>query len=293
MRRWMLAAAMAAVPAAASASAVNLYYERTVMTAADARCGLFEPAVGSALAAAQAQARGAALRSGVDAASLSQVERRARAKAAGAGCGSTDISTAAGRVRSAFEGYARLIRMNYPGDVAGWKADRSTSKETPLWRLSQTVKFGWDQMTFGLAGKQAPGVLLASAWFADGKTPYAARLVVRDAARTGQPYLNKRLAASDGTIPLSGRTPPRAMATTFAAETRSPAGPTLSPAGSKGGWSFRFPAAAADALSRLDPREAVIVEFVFAGRRGDEVRQAYVEIGDFAAGRAFLQSAQR
>jgi hypothetical protein len=40
----------------------------------------------------------------------------------------------------------------------------------------------------------------------------------------------------------------------------------------------------------LDPREAVAVEFLFSG---DRVRTAYVEVGDFAAGRAFLQVAAR
>ncbi|MDO9247070.1 MAG: hypothetical protein Q7U11_11435, partial [Phenylobacterium sp.] len=43
-------------------------------------------------------------------------------------------------------------------------------------------------------------------------------------------------------------------------------------------------------LSGLDPREAVMVEFLFAG---DAARRAYVEVGDFAAGRAFLQTASR
>ena len=44
------------------------------------------------------------------------------------------------------------------------------------------------------------------------------------------------------------------------------------------------------ALGELDPREAVAVEFLFSG---DRVRTAYVEVGDFAAGRAFLQVAAR
>ena len=51
------------------------------------------------------------------------------------------------------------------------------------------------------------------------------------------------------------------------------------------GWAFRFPDAAAQELASLDPREAVAVEFMFPG---DVTRRAYVEGGDFAAGRAFL-----
>jgi hypothetical protein len=58
----------------------------------------------------------------------------------------------------------------------------------------------------------------------------------------------------------------------------------------KSGWAFRFPDSAAVELSRLDPREAIAVEFLFPG---DVTRRAYVEVGDFAAGRAFLQVATR
>ena len=41
----------------------------------------------------------------------------------------------------------------------------------------------------------------------------------------------------------------------------------------------------AAALATLDPREAVAVEFLF---EGDRTRTAFVEVGDFAAGTAFL-----
>ena len=55
------------------------------------------------------------------------------------------------------------------------------------------------------------------------------------------------------------------------------------------GWAFRFPVEAERALAELDPREAVVVEFQF----GDGVRLADVEVGDFAAGQAFLIMAAR
>ncbi len=84
--------------------------------------------------------------------------------------------------------------------------------------------------------------------------------------------------------------PPRGATRAFMAEARSEADDLLLPKGSEGGWAFRFPAAAAQALADLDPREAVAVEFLFPG---DRVRTAYVEVGDFAAGRAFLQVASR
>ena len=50
---------------------------------------------------------------------------------------------------------------------------------------------------------------------------------------------------------------------------------------------------AAQSLAALDPREAATVEFVYSGQGRDTVRAAYVEIGDLAAGLAFLAVPQR
>jgi len=285
------AALLAVATPALAASASDLFYERTVMAVAGHRCGLFDATVGGALEATRMQARGAALRSGAAIEVLAAVEQRARSKAVGADCASPDLALAAGRVRAAFEGYSRLIRMNWPGDLSEWRADRTISRDLPIWRLSQSASFGPDQMTFGLGGRDGGRVLLAAVSFADGATPYAARLVMRDTARAPQPYLNRR--GAGGAIPLSARVPPSAAATVFVAEARSPASERLRPVGTEAGWLYRFPPAAASALTRLDPREAIVVEFVFAGRGGDEVRRAYVEVGDFAAGRAFLDISQR
>jgi hypothetical protein len=79
----------------------------------------------------------------------------------------------------------------------------------------------------------------------------------------------------------------------FNAEAMSPAGGDLVGGDPAGGWAFRFPAEATEALAALDPREAVAVEFLFTGPDGEAVRTAYVEVGDFAAARAFQQVAQR
>lgn len=289
---WMgtaLAVALSAAPGPASASSVNLFYERTVMTAADARCGLFSGPVGSALAAAQAQARGAALRAGTDRATLNAVQRRAAQKAGAVACDSTDIGSAASRVRTAFEGYAKLIKMDYPGDVSAWRADRSSSSTGARWRLIQDGAFDGGRMAFGLAGRAGANRLMAVATFTDGAEPYAARLVLRDVARTQGPYLDARGEPLDR-LPLTRRLPPTATQVAYSAEARSRAGLDLLPKDVKSGWAFRFPAEAARTLSELDPREAVMVEFLFSG---DAARRAYVEVGDFAAGRAFLQTASR
>jgi hypothetical protein len=285
--------AVMAIPALAHASAVDAFYERAVMTAADQHCRLFTPELGSALQAAEAQARGAALRSGLNGATLALVEQRAEARIAATPCGSRDIATAATRVRAAFDGYSKLQRMSYPGEIADWTADRSTSRRVAIWKLSQSDQFGPSRLVFGLAGGDGPSSLVAVASFADAAQPYAARLVVRDVSRAPDAFING-IQAGAGKTPLSARTPPRSATQAFLAEARARADPTLLPLGARQGVAFRFPKSAALTLSGLDPREAVAIDFLFAGAAGSEqVRTAYVEVGDFAAGRAFLASSQR
>jgi hypothetical protein len=282
----LMLAAAAAAPGLAHAQPADLFYERTAMTAANARCGLFTPEVGAALAAGAAQARGASLRAGTAPDVLSRSEQEAKAKASAIDCRSPDLAVAAGRVRTAFAGFAKITRLTYAGDVAGWSADRTINRSA-RWQLSQEVSFGADHMAFGLVGLEGPGALVAVARFADGAAPYAARLVVRDQARFAQPYLARFSHGSTAGLPLPQRLPPPGAQKTYAAAARAPAGPDLLPKGETSGWAFRFPDAAAADLAGLDPRESVAVEFLFSG---DVVRRAYVEVGDFAAGRAFLQA---
>jgi hypothetical protein len=284
----------------AGTPASELYYQRSVMTAADGACRLFAPDIGAALAAAKAQARGAALRSGVDPASLAGIETRAIAVVGAAGCQSADIATAAARVRSAFEGYLHLDRMEYPGELAAWTAMRPPNDGIAHWRVYQRARFGWDAMMFGLVGHGPERPLMAVASFADDAQPSSARLVMRDATLTSGAYLDVRQADLAGHLPIDARLPPRSATRIFTAEAMSPAGHDLRGPDMASGWAFRFPAAASEALAGLDPREAVAVEFVFAGEDGETVRTAYVEVGDFAAARAFqavqpapLRTAQR
>lgn len=281
----LIGLALAATPAAALAQPSDLFFERTVMTAADGRCDLFTPEVSAALAAGAAQARGAALRAGTDPKTLAARDADARRYAGRLNCRNPQVLAEAARVQQAFSGYSRVTRMTYPGDVADWRADRGTGRNA-RWRLAQDTAFAGGRMTFGLAGREGANALLAVADFDDGQAPYAARLVLRDGGRTLGPYLDTRGKAA----PLSRKLPPRGATRAFMAEARSEADETLRSKGSDDAWAFRFPAAAAQALADLDPREAIAVEFLFPG---DRVRTAYVEVGDFAAGRAFLQVASR
>ncbi|MEI7932421.1 MAG: hypothetical protein WCI21_05125, partial [Alphaproteobacteria bacterium] len=107
-------AAFALTPFAAQAGATDSYYERALMSAANARCRLFEPNLAAALAMTEAQARGAALRSGIEEDELDQVAERARAKAGAQACNSADLATAAEKVKairakSRFATYEALV----------------------------------------------------------------------------------------------------------------------------------------------------------------------------------------
>ena len=271
-----IAAAAVVVPAAAeAANAAAIFYERTLMSVAGARCGLFSPEVASALAAGAAQARGAALRSGAPASEVKAAGERARAKAASTPCDSQDLQLAASRVRAAFEGWAKVTRMTYPGQTAPWLADR-TAYRSVRWRLSQSGKAGQAPAAFGVAGDLDHTALLAVAAFSGAEQPYAARLVMRDDSRAGLPWLT-----GTGGRPL----PPRASTLVVLAEHKASADKGLLPAGARSGVAFRFPARAADRLAELDPRERFAVEFLF---RGDRVKTVVFEVGDFAAGKAFL-----
>ena len=265
-----------------AANAGDRLYERTLMTAADARCRLFSPTISAALDASRAQARGATLHSGATELQVTALEKRARAKAAGAACDSKDLTLAASRVKKAFEGYSQMLTMTYPGDVSSWKAERSVSATIPVWRLSQPSSFGANRVMFGLAGRTK--AVIAVATFENGQRPYVARVILRDPNRTLGPYIDPRSGKN-----LAGKVAPRNASLVFTAESRDEAPLTLLPTGAKTGLAFRFPPAVAQAMSQLDPREAVVIEFAFAGRGEEDTRKAYIEVGDFAAGMAFLR----
>ena len=207
-----IVAATLAVAGASSAATPGseAYYERALMRAADARCHLFAPATGSALAAAEAQARGAALRAGASNAGLRTLAAQAAAKQGALPCNSKDLAVATARVRTAFDGYSRLIRMTFPGDDVAWQADRTLPTRTPIWRLSQPTVTGASHVMFGLAGDYGhPAQLLAVGDFGPGETPYAAQLMVRDVSRAPEPYLQAVSVAVWARLPLTERAPVR------------------------------------------------------------------------------------
>lgn len=286
------ALALAAALPARAAGPADLYYERAVMVAADARCRLFAPDLAAALASSAEQARSAALRAGAAPDGLDAVRSRAWSRAGAVPCASRDVQTAADRVRAAFASYSRVTRQTFPGEAGGWLAVRSVSPNATVWRLSEAGSANGDPVLLGLVGRAGPSALVAVAGFRDLARPFTARLVLRDPSRAPGAFLNG-LQSHALLPPLPARMPPRYATRSVIAEARTDADPLISPRGARSPVAFRFPHAAAEALSALDPREAVAVEFDVSGPRGQETRTAYFEVGDFAAGRAFLTADQR
>ena len=249
MAEAFLSAALVVLAGSASATDTALF-ERTFMLEADRRCVLFTPAVRNSLQAGAAQARGAAKRAG---GSPPSVEVRARTRAQATACRSPDLAVAAGRVRSAHEGWVRVQRLEFPGTAAGWRADR-TPTASLRWRLVQTRP----QATFGLAaGPTGPLHPYAVARFPKQRTPSLARLTI-----------GRRV---------------------FLAETNLPAPEGLRPAGRGApARAFRFSPAALAALDAAAPDDAVRLDFLARGRSG-RTTTVLIERGDYAAARAFLR----
>lgn len=274
------------------AAPTDAFYQNSLMSIADRRCKFFEPRIAAVLAAARLEARGAALKAGVTLLELDRVEARARAKAYSQPCNSRDFTVAAANVRKAFEGLSQYRTMRYPGDIAGWNVERINGRRLMSWGVSQRAGFGADSMTFGLAGRNDQVALTAVAVFADGAKPVSARLLMRDLSKIQQPILDAR-AGAGARMPLSARVAPVNVSRIFPGVGPQPTDEHLATGAARSNVTFRFPAEAAGAMANLDPREAVVVEFNFLGRGGYVTRRAYVEVGSFAAARAFLGVGQR
>jgi len=272
----LIAAPVLAAPVAAAASPAERYYERSFVLAANSRCGLFEPQLTAALTAATWQARGAALRAGGNDRDLAETASRARSRAAGAACDSQDLRTVGGRVRDAFAGWSRTARMEFPGERAGWSADRAVYAR-PTWRLMQATVTGASPVRFGVVGGMGrPDQLTAVVSWHGRSRPTGVRIVLRDATVATRPWLAREL-------------PPTAQRRSIWASGVTAADEGLLAKGRAAGQAWVFPATAADALSALDPREIFVVEYLF---RDGSVARSTFETGDFAAGRAFLSMGQ-
>ena len=275
-RAVVAAVAMATTPVAAFANGTGTYYDRTFVLAAHEKCSLFRAPVAGALSAAALQSRGAALRAGTPETTLQATAGRAKARARQVSCTNPELAVVRDRVADAFAGWQRIPRMDFNGDNATWTADR-VRREAATWRLFQNSVTGASPVRFGIdASAEGRESLSAVVSFVGRPRPYAARIVMRDPALAARPWLTV-----DGRAVLP---PERVRQTVWSAGT-APAAATLLAMGKTQGEVWTFPTAGGDRLSRLDPREPFLIEFLF---RDGSVATATFEAGDFAAARAFV-----
>ncbi len=288
----VVALAAASTPAVVHAApATELLYERTLMGEANLRCHLFAPQVAASLTAFTNQARGAAVRAGVAPGVIAGAEARAREKADAVPCASRDLTVAADRLKAAFQGYAQLYRMDFPGQFADWHADRpgGTPLRAPQWRLIQQASTGVRPTLFGLSqglnGAAGSPVLVVVSPRPETMGASTVRLVMRDPTKDTAPYIDLRRAT------LAARLPPRARDQMFLASSKAPAPRSLLPQEARGGAVFSFSGEALAAITALDFRDCIAVEFVYTSKEADRVETAWIEAGDFPAARTFLAAA--
>src|SRR5690606_14156978 len=117
--------------------------------------------VRAALSAGRNEARRIAAKAGTPEAQFIALQRRDRIAADEADCASPQMALAVQRVRDGFEGYAKLQRMRFPGEIADWQGDRAGG-ESARWRLAQTSPSdGATQL--GLAGRPGADRLMVVA----------------------------------------------------------------------------------------------------------------------------------
>lgn len=264
------------VPASAADATRQAYHERSLVLAANDRCGLFQPAVELALRAAALQTRGVLLRAGVETPAVGAIASRARREAGSLSCSDPALRERTERIVHAFDRWGRAARLEFPASRASWRVDRFQRSETG-WRLVQDSQVGRSPVRFGLAGpspRRVKPVVVVS--FQGRSRPYAARLVMRDAARLPQAH---------GVVNGQASMPPLSARTMMLAARKDDAPAGLLAEGQRRGEAWTFSDTAMAELARLDPREPFWVEFLF---RDDSVARVPFEAGDLAAAQTFL-----
>ena len=267
----------AAGPASAETDARSAYLDRAGALALDSRCAFLPAPTRAALEAATYQARGALLRAGASAASLTADARSMSKRARDLDCKSKDVATIATRINSSFAAWTSMQAMDFPGAYRTWEARRNPYDG---WLISQTLG---DNLRFGVKRLSNDAVTGALELPASTPTPASARLVLRD------PSLARDFVESsyngyskDG---LSVRLPPRgATRSYYASGLDSPKKATRTKPAS--GKVFKFPNSAMAALAHLDPREAASIVLEYDN---PALNKTYlIEAGDLYAANAFL-----
>lgn len=272
------------VPAAHAQHADEIYAERTIALAIDARCDLFSDGQRAALDAARLQARGALLRSGVEPVRLLEFGEAVEDDVADQACDDEQTLAMQAIVNSAYEAYLRIPEMSFPGDAFDWEANRLNYAAKADWVVRQDA----GEVQAGLTSIEAQVKFTVST--PDPGQYSGAVLVLRDPQREPElydPTVGGLFDAPDE-APWARWTPPDRARQLFWASERVTGDAAVLISGSPGAQVYRFPDAAARAISALDPRESVRVDYL--NQQGQPVMSKYFEVGDFGAAVAFLQA---
>jgi hypothetical protein len=293
-----LAASAPGVIADPSADAITATtVSRYFLIQADARCHALPADAATALKAGYLQARNTALRSGHSMADLSPWLERARDAAAHAPCDDARLTAQFSDAASAYRRFIVQSRLDLPGDRADWRVDRSYG-DAQNWRLVQYQATPDAELAFGIYGALDAPRFTVMAHFSDGQTPYAARLLLRDAGQVsagriegGAPGVTMTPPPGFGEASLAfmARNAATLSAVLHPAPATNMAGFTLT--GEHAGVAkaetairFDFPSRAWPAIAHLDPREDMVVEFDF----DSGPRYVRFEVGDFIPGLIYV-----
>ncbi|HAQ35928.1 MAG: hypothetical protein CMF74_08415 [Maricaulis sp.] len=272
-------AAMAITAAHAQAQDAETAFDgRSLAMALDDRCELYAVSERSALDASWLQARGVLIRSGYEPSVLTTRYAALSRRAQTMPCDSSDAQAIAADVAFAFRTLGRVREMDFPGIERVWRAERPYP-EFPAWTLAQYPVAGDAGHVFGFF--HAEGVRSLALGLPATSVATTARIVMRDAELS--PALTD--ASLGGLLVVPGRpgwvryAPPAHAEAVIWASARQSGGGMLR---------FEFPRRAVEALIALDPRETVRIETLDARGRVTDI--LFIEIGDFAAGEAFLSA---
>jgi hypothetical protein len=273
----LVLAGLALISAGADAqTAQDSFAQRALARALDDRCALFSESERLALDGAYLQVRGDLLRDGYSPRQIDLSYEQVTRNTGNRPCGDDAVLALAADIRSAFAAWQRERFQDFVGAPSLWQASRPYAYDS--WIISTSVS-------------QEPGVR-AGLYQLDGEaalsiaTPASLdiaslALVMRDPDRMPDlydPTLGGLLTIDD--LPDWTRfVPPADNAARHLPSSRHQIDEAEL---------FRFSEATLDALTALDPREAVRIDAF--NRQGDTIYSAYLGVGDLAAALAFVRS---
>ncbi|WP_420431553.1 hypothetical protein [Hyphobacterium sp.] len=275
----LLLAGLAFLSAGAEAqTSRDSFAQRALARALDDRCALFTESERLALDGAYLQVRGDLLRDGFSPRDIDSSYDRVIRTVGNRPCDDTDVQLLADDIRSAFAAWQRERFQDFMGAPSLWQASRPYAYDS--WLISTAVSDA-PLLRAGVYQLNGESALTVSAP-ADASIASLA-LVMRDPAQTPDlhdPTLGGLLTI-EGLPAWTHFIPPADNARRHLPVSRQR---------QEEADMFRFADATLQALTALDPREAIRIEAFDA--EGETVFVEFLGVGDFAAALAFVRSSR-